>query len=78
MFDSVILHPLYVIRPLICCDSSVMEPQKYDLRASHITNHQYSVLCCPEIHVLLSAEVIVCKISTLRKCFPRFVYKEKM
>lgn len=47
MFDSVILHSLHVILLLICCDSSVMEHQKYDFRASHTTNHQYSVVDCP-------------------------------
>ena len=47
MFDSVILHSLSVILLLICCDSSVMEHQKYDFRASHTTNHQYSIVGCP-------------------------------
>lgn len=47
MFDSVILHSLYAILLLICCGSSVMGHQKYDFKASHTTNHQYSVAGCP-------------------------------
>lgn len=47
MFECVILHySLCAILLLICHDSSVMEPQKYESRASHPTNHQHGIACC--------------------------------